>query len=378
MTPKERLLTVLRGGIPDRVPVSPDFSNMIPAKITGKPFWDLYLYNDPPIHEAYIDCAKRFNIDALMDGYFPYEYAGEAEPNQGWEIFIVFKNATRIVTQSSRKEKGTRVWRPWISVYPIDNPPTYKVLPAAIGLPQIPAQFEPLKGVKHVDRSATGLTRIKNMMGEQGLVGIWLASTVPLSNEEKIYWYYDHPEEHEKVAEDAVIKVEERFKQIMTLEDKPDFLCIGGSGSFVFQTEEMFRKIAFPAVKRAIELSTNAGIPTHIHSCGPEKNLVRIMALETSLTVIDPLEVPPMGDCALADLKKAYGKKLTLKGNLHTTDIMLRGSVDDVISASKQAIDDAAEGGRFILSTGDQCGRDTPFDNLEAMIETAKSYGRYF
>ena len=49
MTPRQRLLTTLSGGIPDCVPVAPDFSNMIPARLTGKPFWDLYLYNDPPI-----------------------------------------------------------------------------------------------------------------------------------------------------------------------------------------------------------------------------------------------------------------------------------------------------------------------------------------
>ena len=35
------------------------------------------------------------------------------------------------------------------------------------------------------------------------------------------------------------------------------------------------------------------------------------------------------------------------------------------------------EGGRFILSTGDQCGRDTPDENLYAMIETVKEYGVY-
>ena len=35
MEPRERLLTVLRGGIPDCVPVAPDFSNMIPARLTS-------------------------------------------------------------------------------------------------------------------------------------------------------------------------------------------------------------------------------------------------------------------------------------------------------------------------------------------------------
>jgi len=84
-----------------------------------------------------------------------------------------------------------------------------------------------------------------------------------------------------------------------------------------------------------------------------------------------------MGDCDLAEIKKLYGDKLVLKGNLHTTDIMLRGTPDDVREAAKKAIDAAAEGGRFILSTGDQCGRDTPDENIFALIETAKTYGRY-
>jgi uroporphyrinogen decarboxylase len=161
------------------------------------------------------------------------------------------------------------------------------------------------------------------------------------------------------------------------MDTQPDFLCVGGSGTLIFQSLDIFRQLAFPAVKRGIELATAAGIPTHVHSCGPEKELVKIMAEETDLTVIDPLEIPPMGDCNLAELKRLYGDKIILKGNLHTTEVMLRGSVDDVIAASKQAIDDAAEGGRFILSTGDQCGRDTPDENLHAMVETARTYGKY-
>jgi uroporphyrinogen decarboxylase len=99
-------------------------------------------------------------------------------------------------------------------------------------------------------------------------------------------------------------------------------------------------------------------------------------AEETMLTVIDPLEVPPMGDCNLRELKERFGSKLVLKGNLHTSQVML-GPKEGVITASKQAIDEAASGGRFILSTGDQCGRDTPEENIYAMVETARNYGRY-
>lgn len=376
MTSRERLLTVLAGKVPDCVPVAPDFSNMIPAKLTGKPFWDLYLYNDPPIWEAYIDCAKHFNIDSVMDGYFPLTFPS-AHDGPEWETFIIYRDAERMITQASYRENGARTWAPTVNIYYVADPPTCGVPPARVGLPPVPERWEPLEGVKQVDLGPDGLKRVKRLMGDQGVVGVFVAYSCALGNEEAIYHYYDHPELHEQWAEERVQAAEARFAQVMAMEEQPDFICVGGSGTLVTQTVDIFRQLAFPAVKRVIELATAAGLPTHIHSCGPEKALVKMMAEETDLTVIDPLEVPPMGDCLLADLKRQFGNRITLKGNLHTTEVMLRGTVDEVASAARQAIDDAAEGGRFILSTGDQCGRDTPFENLHAMIDTARCYGRY-
>jgi uroporphyrinogen-III decarboxylase len=165
--------------------------------------------------------------------------------------------------------------------------------------------------------------------------------------------------------------------KIAKMEPRPDFLLCGGSGTLVWQSPRIFRELALPVLQRVTEMAADIGIPTHVHACGPEAALVQMAAEETKLTVIDPLEIPPMGDCALAELKERFGSKLVLKGNLHTTDVMLRGSVDDVVAASKKAIDDAAAGGGFVLSTGDQCGRDTPDANIRAMLETARTYGRY-
>jgi uroporphyrinogen decarboxylase len=352
---------------------------MIPARLTGKPFWDLYLYNDPPIWEAYIACAKHFDIDSVMDGYFPIRWPSESAGERPWETFIVFRSDERIITQKSYQEDGNRRWADTVDVYYIADSPTFGVKPAKIGLPPEPEFSEPLEGVKPVDKGPGGLRRMKELMGDQGLVGCWVTSSTVLYNEDDIYRLADDPEHFERLREERVADVERRFADIMALpeDSRPDFLACGGSGSLIWQTVEIFEKYAFPAVKRATELASSAGIPTQIHSCGPEKELVRIMAERTNLTLIDPLERPPMGDCDLAELKRLYGHKIVLKGNLHTTDVMLRGTTQDVIAAAKKAIDDAAEGGQFILSTGDQCGRDTPDENLHAMIETARTYGRY-
>jgi len=376
MNSRERLLAVLHRDIPDCVPVAPDFSNMIPARRTGKPFWDLYLYQDPPIWEAYIECAKFFNIDSLMDGYFPLTFPGE-RPDDGWEKQIVFKSDQRIVTQRSRQEGRKRVWENAVDVYYVADPPTTDLPPAKAGLPPVPEKWEPLEGVKLVDLGPQGLRRVKELMGDQGLVGVDLTHSAALNSLEAIYEYYDNPDKREAWAWQRVDATERRFAKIMAMEIKPDFLCVGGSGTLIFQTVPIFRQLALPAVKRAIELAAAAGLPTHVHSCGPEKALVKIFAEETSLTVIDPLEIPPMGDCDLAELKRLYGDKLVLKGNLHTTQVMLMGTAEDVTAASRKAMDDAAAGGGFILSTGDQCGRDTPDENILAMVEAARTYGRY-
>ena len=377
MTSRERLAAVLRGRIPDCVPATPDTSNMIPARLTGKPFWDVYLYKDPPLWEAYIHCAKLFNFDALMDGYFPLTFPDEIPDGPDWETFIVFRSDERIVTQRSCVEGGKRIWDPKVDVYYVADPPTCGVPPEKAGLPPVPERWEPLEGVKPEDRSPDGFKAVMDLLGDQGLLGVPLACSCALTSPEDILEYYDNPDKHEQWAAQRVEWAERRFERIMSLETRPDFVSVGGSGTLVFQTMEIFRQLAFPAVQRAIELATAAGLPTHVHSCGPEKELVKIFAEETDLTVIDPLEIPPMGDCDLAELKRLYGDRIVLKGNLHTTEVMLRGSVDDVIAASRKAIDDAAAGGGFILSTGDQCGRDTPDENIHALIRTARTYGVY-
>jgi len=379
MTNRERLKLCLSGKIPDCVPVAPDFSNTVPARLTGKPFWQLYLYNDPPIWEAYIEAAKFFNIDSLMDNYFPLRFPDELAGKPPWQPYIIFKNQERIITQNSYVDNGKRVWANSANVYYVADSPTWGVPLAKLELPAEPKWYEPVEGIKPVDHGPKGMKRIKQLMGDQGLVGTYVASSNGLENVEAIYEYYDHPELHEKWAQERVEACERRFANIMAMapDERPDFLCVGDSGSLIFQTVEIFRQLSLPSVKRGIELATAAGFPTHVHCCGPETAMVKIMAEETDLTVIDPLEIPPMGDCNLAELKKLYGKKLTLKGNLHTTEVMLRGTVDTVVAAAKQAIDDAAEGGRFILSTGDQVGRDTPFENLRAMVEVARTYGKY-
>lgn len=379
MTSRERLLTVIRGEIPDCVPVAPDTSNMIPVKMTGHPFWDIYLYEEIPKWKAYIDCVKYFGFDSLMDGYVSIRFDELGQIDHDRREAIVKRTEDKLVTRTFRTAGGKYFWDNHATCYFRDNPPVGSIPLEKAGIDLVPNHFEvvekrnPYAGIE----GEALLKIVKDEMGDHGLVGVFCGGSCFIGSEEQIYEYYDYPERYEELSRKRLRDSEIYFRKLMSLETKPDFICTGGSGTLVYQTVETFRKLALPVVKRVTQLCKEYGIPSHIHSCGPETELVKICYNETDLTIIDPLEIPPMGDCNLRELKRLYGDKLVLKGNLHTTDVMLNGSVEDVIRASKQAIDDAAEGGRFILSTGDQCGRDTPEENLFAMIETARTYGKY-
>jgi uroporphyrinogen decarboxylase len=56
---------------------------------------------------------------------------------------------------------------------------------------------------------------------------------------------------------------------------------------------------------------------------------------------------------------------------------MLMGNPNAVKRAALQAIRDAGQNGGFILSTGDQCGRDTPDENIFTLVQTAREFGQY-
>ncbi len=375
MTSRERMLTVLRGETPDCVPVSPDFSNMIPCKLQKKPFWDIYLFKDPPLWRAYLDAARLFGNDV---GFELYDY-GAVDVVYGTrpqgEERIVYRDAERIFTQAFDPRTGE--WSTKGIVYSASNPPVENVDPGLYNIAQPPREWETVATKPQLE-GYEAWRSIREALGDSGILGMSSGfGTFVLSGEADVYSFYDDPkpwiEKIERMTADSLA----RLDAIACLPVKPDFLTCGGSGTLIFQTPSFVKEHVLPGLRKVTRRAREIGIFTHVHSCGPEKALVDMVVGETDLTAIDPLEIPPMGDCDLAEIKRRYGDRIVLKGNLHTTKVMLMGSVDDVVRASREAIDAAKAGGRFILSTGDQCGRETPLENIHAMVETARTYGRY-
>ena len=368
----------MKGDQPDCVPVAPDMSNMIPCRLTGKPFWDIYLYQDPPLWQAFIDAVRYFGFDGWLYSV-PTQFDHEIEALKKathWQEAIVHRTPKRIYTRFHADIDGEERWSNYCTVYYIDNPPTSRVPLGKIGLSEsAPTEWEDV----HPRTKFHGLETYHQaceLMGDAGVVGVGVGLPgLDLRNQESIYEYYDNRQQVIDRCQQVGERIVKRTREVVKL--SPDMVLIGVSGHMISNPEPIFRELSLPTLKAVTAICKEAGVISQIHCCGPEYDLVKIAAEETDLSSINPLEHPPMGDCHLARVKREFGRDISLMGNLHTTEVMLMGSPEDVERASKQAIDDAAEGGGFILSTGDQCGRDTPDENIYAMIETARNYGNY-
>jgi uroporphyrinogen decarboxylase len=364
MQPRERLLTTLRNGQADHVPACPDLYEMVPVRLTGRSTWEVLVYQDPPIWKARMDSHAYYGTDALIPLFVPMS------PRQ--KIAVLFRSDDQLITREFTETDEGVEWSPYARIYTF-APPHARVEAASLEL-----DTTSLREIVKPNYSKVGrdyFEDARNYAGERGVVAPVVRLPCIDHRPCSTYQYYDDPDamlgEMRRLGEALL----QQTREILSW--RPDVLMIANSGLMIFNPEPVFRTLSLEWLKKVTGLAHAQGVLTHLHCCGPERKLVEIASRETHLSSIEPLEVPPMGDCILKELKRQFGGKLALKGNLHTTDVMLLGSVARVEEACRRAIDDAAEGGGFVLSTADQTPRDTPDKNIIAMQRVAETYGKY-
>jgi len=85
---------------------------------------------------------------------------------------------------------------------------------------------------------------------------------------------------------------------------------------------------------------------------------------------------PNEGDMSLREAKQKFGKKMALFGNFNCL-VLSFGTVEDAKQEARRCLDEAMEGGGYVMVTADEVPADAQWDNLKAMVETVQEYGRY-
>ncbi len=382
MTSKERMMTAFRRKKADHVPVSPDISVMVPAKMTGRPFYELFLdgrehngWTSATYAEAYVRAVRHFEID----GWYIYGGLPEIKP-EGAPRFVDSvsdRHPGRVVERICRTPLGDLTEK---ELYFVDEPPWREEKPIK-NLQEDFAKVKLWMGSEGWKWETT--YRDRDLIGDNGVyVGM-----VPVFQD----WYFHQRNGgfeqcfQDFIDEPGMIDEIHEFWMAWALayvramvEAKPDEIMLGGSSaSLSVSSPKLFRKYELPFLKAASKICREGGIISHLHICGRSWELVEIVAAETDVDVMEPMEEPPGGNVDIAEAKRRVGDRLCIKGNINTFNFMLNATPAEVEEKCKRLIDAAAEGGGFVLSTGDQCGRDTPHANLFKMVEVAKTYGKY-
>lgn len=374
MTSRERMLTAMAGKQPDRVPCSPDISNMIPCRLTGKPFWDILYYHKPPLWQAYLDACDYFDIDSF---FFHASTGPNPRAQFSVDSKVLRKEADRLVTLKTFSTPAGDFTEEW--TFPIADSETC----TCKAFDTIKEALPKLKYVlsNDIDGTDEDIKMMRTVLGEKHALGGYCNSPM-------LPYHWLHGQLEQAVMEyytdfDTIAEYRELFKNYnirraeLLIDFGVDFILIESSGSITMQSPDIFSTLQIETLQIISRMCHEAGVVSVFHSCGRSQALMEPLTEQTQIDCIQPLECPPTGDINLAETKKTYGDKIALMGNLNTPQLMLRGSEDDVYNAACQAIEDAGENGGFILSTGDQCGRDTPDANIRAMCRAVEDCGVY-
>jgi hypothetical protein len=141
-------------------------------------------------------------------------------------------------------------------------------------------------------------------------------------------------------------------------------------GADGFMSDDQFKTFYWPTLKAVIEGLIEGGCIPFIAAEGGYNSrleVIRDIPKGKTIWMFDQTD--------MAKAKEIVGDTLCLWGNISSTMLKI-GSPEDVKDYAKKLIDTAGKGGGFIMANGAFFDHAKP-ENIKAMIEFTKEYGRY-
>lgn len=157
------------------------------------------------------------------------------------------------------------------------------------------------------------------------------------------------------------------------LDNGADGIVIGDDVAFntgVFLPPHIMEQNVFPFWNQAVkEIKAYKNVPVFLHSDG-NVNAVLEKVTEAGFDGIQSLQ--PSAGMDIGEVKKKYGNRLCLWGNIDLDYIMCHASPDEVRASVKETIKKAGADGGYILSTCNTLISSIPRENIYAMIGVAE------
>lgn len=343
MTSRERVFAALEGRIPDRVPVmelaiSQNVIDSIFPCITYEDFID---YVDMDVVTCLTMVSDPENIKWISREKKIWQDKWGASQHLTQEVISVIEPPARIETEGD------------LNSYIPPEPLASEVL---IHAKKLVNRFKGKKAIAVVGEASFAPSQylragLSNLMIDYAMRPDFVHKLAKISEEYYIELY-------RKLIAEGV--------EIVVLGD--DYA--GKIGTFMSPAH--FNEHILPGLKTIVKEIKNAGAYCILHTDG---NIWKIMdmLISTGLDMLGPLEPPYMN---LDEVRKYSGSKVGVMGNVDV-DLLSRGSVEDVKSATKELLMRVSPLGGHILSSGNTISSSVQGENFMAMLATVKEYGRY-
>jgi len=380
MTGRERILTVLKGEIPDRVPVG----LFVQEEYLG------WFFPEKEQVDRVIDaveCARILGFDLLTrDRKFEVPHFMKKSFGN-WEVNEKVKKdkgnlyrATEITTPDGvlkQVEAGPYEERTVSGVhfstveYLIENERDLEIFNKFV--PRIDS--ETISEMK--ERAAFS----RELIGELGISAPWGWGGV--FNQAATY------RNVQELLMDAYLNQEfyqaymEKMTELMVESNNAladtDFQCIGIQGNIAnagMVGAVFFDKYILPYEKELAKAIQDAGKFTLYHNCGKAR-VLQESYVKMGLDMWETVAAPPQGDNDLKEAKELIGDSITLSGNLDQVNFLKKAALEEIEEEVTRIMHIGKQGGRYIFAASDFLEKGTPLENVKKVIEVAKREGCY-
>lgn len=361
MDSKERVKIAMSGGIPDRVPVIPQICHPHAIRALGMDFRKTMIEaieNPFLVNQLNLDCCRSYGVDGIRI-WIPGDPIDVFDDSQGvWEL------------DRSGGKTGRVDFMGGGGIIPLDESPL-------VESDQDIDRIEVLSADKLLEtKKFQSIKEIVNKVGAE----FFLIGVPSLFTFEYVTFM--------RGKEQAMIDIMERPGLVRRIIEKGTEISIqqsialakiGIDALYLGETfggligPDLFREFCLPPFKRFVKTLKQYHILTYLHICGNSTELFELMA-DTGVDCIEPLD--PLGGVVVADAKRRVGHRVALMGGVNTITLA-HGTVNEVIEDCKRCIREGTPGGGYILAAGDMLPTETSKEKVEAMIDVARTCGKY-
>jgi len=363
MTSRERMLTALSNGRPDRLPcqVHGWMDYYLRAWLGGMDWWQAYekfdmdfaiyvspLYEYAECDRARYECRRR-DLGLDRDGNHRWDETiatptGELHHAGAWNDITAWETEHPI-----KDEKDFEVWNRHCPV------------PVAV-------DFGPIREAK--DRLGDrGIIRSHPWSPGQG--SPWQSFCTLVGTEKAIYWAMDDPAFVHHALEQIVLKT---LRVTAMWEGTPaDMVEVGGgAGSSTVISPKMFEEFCLPYDVRQNELFHAAGLKVVYHLCGGLMPMLDLV-VRTGADGLETMTPPSMGgDCDLREASRRVGDKLFFIGGFDQNAGFERGTPERARQLVFECFEATRDHAGYICCPSDHFFHGDP-KNLHAFAEAAKA-----